>query len=69
MQWVNDPACLCGNTGSFLCPVQWVKDTVLLLVTALAQVQSLAQELPYATGQPKKKKEKSARVRLKFRSI
>ena len=30
------------------------------IVTAMDQVQSLAQELPYAIGQPKKKKKKDA---------
>ena len=38
----------------------WVKDPVLLLliawVTAVAQVQSLAQKFPFAMGSAKKKK-------------
>ena len=37
--------------------VQWVKDPALpQLVAAVALIQSLDWELPYATGQPKKKK-------------
>ena len=40
----------------------WVKDPVLLLliawVTAVAQVQSLAQKFPFAMGSAKKKKKK-----------
>ena len=30
VQRVNDPACLCGISGSIPSPVQWVKDLVLL---------------------------------------
>ena len=45
----------------------WVKDPVLLLliawVTAVAQVQSLAQKFPFAMGSAKKKKKKRRRRR------
>ena len=30
VQWVNDPACLCGGTGLIPSLAQWVKDAVLL---------------------------------------
>ena len=30
VQWVNDPACLCGGSGLLPGLVQWVKDLVLL---------------------------------------
>ena len=30
VQWVNDPACLCGGPGSTPGVVQWVKDTALV---------------------------------------
>ena len=37
---------------------QWVKGSgiAIAVVTTVAQIQSLAQELPYATGQPFKTK-------------
>lgn len=36
--------------------VQWVKDLMLALVTAVVQVPSLPRELVHDTGQPKTKK-------------
>ena len=45
----------------------WVKDPVLLLliawVTAVAQVQSLAQKFPFAMGSAKKKEEEEEKKR------
>ena len=41
-QWVNDPACLCG--GSSLIPGLAAVTEVMVL----AQIQPMAQELPYA---------------------
>ena len=32
VQWVNDPACLCGFAGSIPGLVQWIKDLVLPLL-------------------------------------
>ena len=47
-QWVNDPAYLCGGVGWIPGLAQWFKD--------LAQIQSLAWELPYLTGVAEKEK-------------
>ena len=46
---------LVQNKDNFEVPtvVQWIQDLVLSLV---AQIQSLAQEIPYAMGAAKKKK-------------
>ena len=37
----------------------WVKDAAVAQFVAVAQIQSLAQEFPYATGAAIKKKKKS----------
>ena len=53
VQWVNDPAYLCGVTGLIPGPVQWVKDLVLLqLLTTL--------ELLYAMGVAEKEEKNIA---------
>ena len=44
----------CGSAGSIHSPVQWVKD--LALLQAVAQILSLAQELPCASGATNKGK-------------
>ena len=54
--------------GSIPGPVKWVKGSgvaeAVAEVTAVAQIQSLAQELPYAVGMTiKKKKKRSSRDR------
>ena len=50
----------CGDPDSILGPAQWVKGsnavTVAAQVTAVTQIQSLAQELPYTAGVAIKKK-------------
>ena len=52
---------------------QWVKDLALLrdpaLVTAVAQVQYLAWELPHATGVGQKMKQGSVRLHESLRII
>ena len=51
-QWVNDPACLHGGAHSIPAAVLWI------MAPALAQIQSLAQELPFAVGVVLKKKKR-----------
>ena len=48
--------------------LQWVKDLVLSVawVTALAQVPSLALELPHAMGTTKKEKKKKKKKREEY---
>ena len=48
--WVKNPTGLgrCGGTGSIPGPVQWVEGSTIAV--AAAQIQSLARDLPYATG-------------------
>ena len=57
-------------------PVQWVKGSgvaaAVVQVTAAAWIQSLAQELPYATGaaiKKKKKKEFSGQITSPHRLV
>jgi len=65
--WVNDPACLCGSSGSIPGLVQWVKDIVLLQLWrrlqlwlgSLVQIPSLAFHIPQVW--PKKKIEMGKR--------
>ena len=51
-QWVNDPACLHGGAHSIPAAVLWI------MAPALAQIQSLAQDLPFAVGVVEKEKKK-----------
>ena len=43
---------------------QWVKGSGV--ATAVAQIQSLIQELPYAVGLPKKKRKKKIKIQAEF---
>ena len=53
---------LCRDVGSIPSLVPWVKDPVKdPQITAAAPVQSLAQELPCASGAAKKKKKAKRR--------
>ena len=56
VQWVNDLAHLCGDTGSIPSLVQWVN--------APARMPFLVQEDPYATRVAEK--EKNYRLKEKF---
>ena len=38
VQWVNDPACLCGSVGLIPSPVQWVTDPALLQLWRRSQL-------------------------------
>ena len=53
------PLLQCQDAGSIPSPAQWVKGSgiaaAVAWITAVAQIQSLAWELPYALGRPKKK--------------
>ena len=51
--WVN-----CRGAGLIPSPAQWVKGSGVAQVTSAARIQSLAQELPYATSEAIKKKKK-----------
>ena len=61
-QWVRGPVCLCRGAGLIPGSVQcglriWIAAAVVYVV-ALARIQSLAWELPYAMGAALKKKKK-----------
>ena len=55
-QWVNDPACPCGGTGSIPSLEQWVKYLPLLQVWCRSQLwlRFNPRELPYATKEEQK---------------
>ena len=55
---------LCRGTVSPLSPTQWVKESSVAI--AAAQIQSLAQELPYATGVAIKKKKEKCDCKVKI---
>ena len=61
-QWVKDPTAspqiAARIKGSILGPVQCGKDPVVAQIAAMSRIESLAQELPYASGMAKKKKKK-----------
>ena len=49
-EWANDPPCLCGGMVRSPGPTQRVKDPLLLQLFHRFGSDSLARELPYATG-------------------
>ena len=67
VQWVKNltaVAQVAGEAGLILGPVQWVKVAGIAIVTqiaAVARIQSLAQELPYATGVARKRKKRNTK--------
>ena len=66
-QGVNDTACLCGGTGSIPSLVQWIKGSGI--VAAVAQIQSLAWELPDAVGAAEKQKKEKKTLKIKIKYI
>ena len=61
VQWVNDPACLCGITSSIPGKHSGLgsgTSTAEVKATVAPQIQSLAQEFLYAAGVAEKEKKK-----------
>ena len=53
----------CGGTDSIRGPVQWVKGSGI--AAAVAQIQPLAWEIPYALIAARKRKKKKKRIALR----
>lgn len=60
LQWVNGLACLCGGTGSIPSVAQCCCSNSV--GAALAQIQSLAQDLPCAAEKVKKEIQSSLQM-------
>ena len=56
-QLVKNPTSVAWVAGSIPSPVQWIKGS--RIAAAVTQIQSLAQELPYAMGAEIEKKKNS----------
>ena len=73
VQWVNDPAFVCGAAGSIPGPVQCVKDLALLHLWCRSQIllslDPWLWNLPYAVGAAEKEKKKRKRNALLIKVI